>query len=359
MSAAVALAAVLLLSQVSDSTYAAPAGAGSSSPARPPVPARPGDRGVFLLQSGATLVGRLVSSGPEGDVVELPSGERWRLAAGSVVGRVGAIAPPGAEPAPAPAGSVRVRLADGRTLGGELVAHEGGVLRLRTGAGEVAIPDVEIREVRFAEEVYRGPADPGRGRHLHAPSALPLAAGELVVGAGSVSTLLVEAGLWRWVGLSAGLAHPVAYGTPAPESAYFADLTLRAAPLRWLHAAGGARATQGRGGFSSVLFAAVTATAGRGALTLYAGPAAPEAGRLGRFDEVVAAAAGTLRVHRHAAFVAEAWVTPRSESPEALGALAGRLLTSRLFLDLGVAATTAGEGFPWIAAGWRHDRRRP
>src|SRR5689334_1638008 len=63
----------------------APAAAPSPSPSSP---ARVGDDGVFVFRSGGTVAGRLVSTGPEGDVVELRSGQRVRLPAGAVVGRL-------------------------------------------------------------------------------------------------------------------------------------------------------------------------------------------------------------------------------------------------------------------------------
>jgi hypothetical protein len=309
---------------------------------------------VFQLRTGSTLAGRLISSGPEGDLVQLRSGDRVRLPAGMVVGRVGGLTPLGAEPAPEQRTRVHAVLGDGRKVSGRLVSRDAGTLRIEQDDGTVLeVREEELAKIAFAEERYRGPPDPGRGRYLHVPSAFPLGRSEFAVSASSAATSTVEVGLTRWLALSAGVSLPVAYGLPVGSASYVGDLTARAPLLPWLRVAGGVRAIADEGGASALLFGAVTLGTENAHLTLYAGPPAPDAGRLGRFDEVVGAVSGLWRVHRHAALVAETWLTPRSDRPEALAALAGRLVTRRYSLDLGWIQTTAGEGGPWVAFGWR------
>ena len=79
----------------------------------------------------------------------------------------------------------------------------------------------------------------------------------------------------------------------------------------------------------------------------------PEAGRLGRFDEVIVAVAGHTRTSRRTGLLLEAWVTPRRDSREALFGLAFRgIVGEHLALDVGAMATTASNLGPWLSVCW-------
>ncbi|BDG01779.1 hypothetical protein [Anaeromyxobacter oryzae] len=285
-----------------------PARAADSMPDPPPAitPARPGDEGVFWLRFGETIAGRFVSTGPGGDEVELRTGDRVRFPAGAIVGRYG----------------------DLPRLGGD--------------------PRDE---------------DPACGHHLHVPSALALRAGDVAVRATAAALPAVDAGVTPWLTASVALSVPSLYvpsldGASFPRPAVAASIAVHAHPLGWLHALGGVQAISGREGAVALLYGSVTAGTPAAHLTVYAGPPLPEAERLGRFDAVVVAAAGTVSVFPHVALVGEGWVTPRADAREALGALALRLFERRWSVDVGWIQTTAGEGAPWFALGWRGTWRR-
>ncbi len=336
-----------------------PAPAVAETPARSPpaAEARPGDEGVFLLRSGGTLAGRLVARGADGDVVELRSGERLRLPAGSVVGRLGPI---GKEPAPEPAPGpeqVRVFLRDGRSVDGELVERNDSRVRIRTpDGGTQEFQPSEVREVFFLSELRAdrgGQPDPARNHYLHVPSAFSLGAGTYQVAATAIELPAVAFGVTDWLTLSAGAIAPLMYGTPIPQPGVTGALTASIEALRWLRAAGGVRALGGPGGPALLLFGTVTAGTPSLHMSLYAGPPMPEAGRLGRFDEVIAAVAGAARLSNRTGLLLETWVTPRLERREALFGLAFRALpVDHLALDLGAMVTTAAAWGPWLAVGW-------
>jgi hypothetical protein len=334
---------------------AAPAPAEAAQPAT--VEARPGDEGVFLLRSGARLAGRLVSRGADGDVIELRSGERLRFPAGSVVGRLGPISgEPAPGPAPAP-GQVRVFLRDGRTVEGDLVDRRDGGVRIQRPDGSMQeFQESEIREVFSLSELAAdrgGLPDAARGRYLYVPSAFGLGAGRYRVTATTVEVPEVAYGVTDWLSVSAALIAPLMYGTPFPQPGLTGAVTASVEALPWLRAAGGVRATSGQGGSAVLLFGTVTAGTETSHLSLYAGPPMPEAGRLGRFDEVIVAAAGTVRVTRRSGLLMEAWVTPRLDQPEALIGLGIRLLAAeRVTVDVGAMATTAPNWGPWLAVSW-------
>jgi hypothetical protein len=259
---------------------------------------RPGEEGVFRLRSGGTIAGRVVSSGPDGEVVELRSGQRLRLAPGALVERLGTLP----------------------------------VL------GDPRDPD---------------PEDPARSHHLHVPSALALPVRGVEVRATAASLTEVDVGLTPWLTATAALSMPSMYLSPLPRPALVASVAAHAHVSGWLHGLAGVQAVSGRGATTALLFGAVTAGTPAAHVTLYAGPPIAEAGRLGRFDEVVLAAAGSVRVAPHFAVVGEAWMSPRPAPRDALGAVAARLFSRRWSVDLGWLHTTAGEGAPWLAFGWR------
>ncbi len=366
---ALALAASMLLAAEGRGQEGEPAPAGGSpAPAaaetavRPPTAeeAHPGDEGIFLLRSGAALAGRLVARGSGGDVVELRSGERLRLPPGSVVGRLGPVGGREREPEPKAAPGpreVRVFLRDGRTVEGDLVERNDDRVRIRTpDGGTQEFQPSEVREVFFLSELradQRGQPDPARNHYLHVPSAFGLGAGTYQVAATTIELPAVAFGVTDWLTLSAGAIAPLMYGTPIPRPGVTGALTASIEALPWLRAAGGVRAFGGPGGPALLLFGTVTAGTPSLHVSLYAGPPAPEAARLGRFDEVIAAVAGAARLSNRTGLLIETWVTPRLERPEALFGLAFRALPfDHLALDVGAVATTAAAVGPWLAVGW-------
>lgn len=334
----------------------APAAAEPAPPAPAPGEARTGDSGIFLLRSGARLAGRLVARGADGDVIELRSGERVHLAAGSVVGRVGTIDAKAAEPEP-PAQRVRVFLRDGRTVEGDLLEQDASRVRIRTPDGETQeYRTPEVREVFHLSELRSdkgGLPDPARGHYLYVPSAFGLGAGTYQVSATTVAVPTLAYGITGWLSVSAGLIAPLMYGTPIPELGVTGAVTASVEALSWLRVAGGVQATSGQGGTAVLLFGAVTAGTPALNLSLYAGPPMPEAERLGRFDEVIVAVAGGARMSRRTGLLLEAWVTPRFDSPEALVGLAFRAIVGEhLALDVGAMATTGSALGPWLSVCW-------
>lgn len=336
-------------------SVAAPAPATSDAPG--PAAVRAGDRGVFRLRGGGTIAGIVVESGPEADVVELASGERLVLAAGSIEGRVGDLPPSGlaADP-PRQPGVVRVFLKDGRTVQGQILSRDEGGIRVRTAGGEeLAFGAGELRDVLVLDRLRAdrgGPADPARGHYVTLPSALRLRGDELRVGASVAEPVSVAIGVTDWLELSAAGSAPLFdRGESSPRGGAFGaagNLELR----RWLRMGGGVRVFTGGEGTTAVLHAEVTAGTPAVSATLYAGPPVPGAGRLGSFEEVVVGLAGVGRLGRNVAAVAEAWVTPRGDAPEAAGAIALRVLGARLSVDTGLLLSTDSTLAPWLALGW-------
>lgn len=336
-----------------------PAPAVADSAARSPAAteARPGDEGVFLLRRGATLAGRLVTRGSDGDVIELRSGERLRLPAGSVVGRLGPI---GKEPAPEPAPGpeqVRVFLRDGRSVDGELVERDPDRVRIRTPDGKtVEFQAADVREVFHLAELRAdrgGPVDPARGHYLFVPSAWGLAGGEYQVAFTAAEVPSLALGVTDWLTVSAGLVAPLLYESPVSNPSVSASLTASVEALPWLRAAGGFRGIAGPFGQTLFLFGTITAGTPTAHVSLYAGPPMPDAGRFGRFDETIAAVAGTARVTGWSSILFESWVTPRRDQPEAFVGLAARAFVGdHLAIDAGGFATTASQWGPWVALTW-------
>lgn len=336
----------------------APAAAEAAQPAA--AEARPGDEGVFLLRNGSTLAGRLVARGDDGDVVELQSGVQVRLPPRSVVGRLGPIAGRDREPEPQAAPgprAVRLFLRDGRTVDGELVEQNDRRVLIRTpGGGTQEFQPFEVREVFFLSELTPGraaPADSARGHYLYVPSAFGLAAGSYQVAATPAELPSVAVGITDWLSISVAAVAPLLYGLPLPDPGVAAAATASVEALPWLRAAGGVRATSGPEGRAALLFGTVTAGTPSLHVSLYAGPPMPEAGRLGRFDEVIAAVAGAARLTRRSGVVLETWVTPRRDRPDALVGFAIRALpVERLAVDVGAVSSSATKLAPWLAVRW-------
>lgn len=322
-----------------------------------PAPTRPGDRGVFRLRGGGTVAGRLVESGTARDVVELESGDRLILPAGSIVGRAADLPRPGRAPeAPPQPGVVRVFLKDGRTPQGKLLARDGGGLRLRTADGqELAFDAGEIRDVLILDQLRAdrgGHPDPARGSYVTLPSAFRLRGDELRLRASAAEPGTVAIGVTDWLEVAGGATAPLFVGAGTSPLGGMLDASAHRALLDWLSASGGVRVFGERAGMSAVLHGELTAGTPAVSATLYAGPPLPGAGRLGSFEEVVVGLAGTGRLTAHVALLGEAWMTPRIDAPEAAGAVALRLLGTSLALDAGLLLSTDRTLAPWLALGW-------
>lgn len=343
---------------------AAPAGSDAPDAAGDPAlaPVRRGERGVFRLRGGGTIAGTLVESGPARDVVELESGDRLVLAAGSIVGRARDLPRAGRAPeAPPQPGVVRVFLKDGRTVHGTLLSRDGGGVRVRTPDGqELALGAGEIRDVLVLDQLRAdrgGPPDPALGSYVTLPSAFRLRGGQLRLRASAAEPGTVALGVTDWLEIAGGATAPLFVGAGSSPLGGAADATVHRAVLDWLSASGGVRVFGERAGTSAVLHAELTAGTPAVNATLYAGPPLPGAGRLGSFQEVVCGLGGAGRLTAHVAILAEAWVTPRTEAPEAAGAVALRVLGTSLALDGGLLLSTDRTLAPWLALGWTIDWR--
>jgi len=327
----------------------APAEAGRSA-----VPARPGDRGLFLLRDGRTFHGVLASSDPGGDVIELASGAQVRFAPGSVIGRVDGGLAMAAEPAKE-SGVVRVFLRDGTTVDGRLLDRENGRLRIKiTGGGLRTYDEAQVRLVLPLDDLRedRDPVDPARAFHLGTPTACAPGRGTYGVGATAAEPVRVTVGLADWLTLSAGATMPLYQGRVTPVGATLtATGSLRL--TSWLGASGGLRTFAGRGSVTGLLFASVTAGSPSFHATLYAGPPVPASGRMGDFPSTVVSAAGRARLTPYAALMAEVWAAPRVERRVALGAVGIRIFGQRIAGDFGAMMSTRGTLAPWLALSWK------
>jgi hypothetical protein len=339
---AVALALGASLAGAEPTAPAGPAQAGVASR-----PARAGDRGLLLLADGTTLSGLLVSSGAEGDVVELAGGERVRLAPGAVRGIATADAPGGARE-----GWVRLFRNDGSVVEGRLLSREGGTVRLETAPGErVEIAEADLKaEEDFGEQRVRrgGPPDAARARLFHLPTAFLLGAGELVVAVDATIQPSASYGVTSWLTVQLASALPVLQGQ---ELSGNVTPSLRAGlpVLPWLRLAGGAQLYASSRGSIGHLLASATLGSEDLQLTLFGGPPPAWAGRFGRFGDVVGGAGGSWRFARFGTVVAEAWKGSR----DGLGSVAYRHQLDRVAFEVGLAASTAGRATPFAALAWR------
>ena len=316
----------------------------------PTLPALAGDPGVFLLRGGTRLAGTLVERTEAGDVLELRSGERVRLAPDVLAGRVSG---PEGWDGPEVEGPREVRLTTASsTVEGTLLGRSDGAVQLRTRDGRaVSVREADLVSARFLAELKVRRAefvDPARARYLAARRAGALAAREWSARASAEAALELGYAPFDWLTVSAGVETPVLYGSPVPPAGYRLDATanLRFGPARL---SAGSTASYGQGATAVVLHAEASVGAPAGDLTVFAGPPLASAARLGSFDAVVVGAAGTVKVVGPLRLLTEAWMTPRTKDPVLLGALAARMVASSFALDVGWMVSSSGAHAPWLA----------
>jgi len=304
-------------------------------------PVAAGEVGVFELARGGTIAGRIASIDADGVVVELGSAERRRFAPGEITGRIDRARERGQV-------DVRVRLRDGTVVGGALVARGGGRVRVRPQIGpELDLAEADVAGVEeLSTDLNRGGApDVARLRYGAVRSAFTPDRGELSLALTAAELPAVAYGLRDWLSVSGGVAAPLAY-LERPDAVGFAGVTLARSFGSMLRASAEARVYWARSGASLTLLGAATAGWEALNLTVYAGPPLPEASHLGRFEPVVLGLASSARVTRHVAVLAEAWASsPRAHA----SLLAVRLIAARRALDLGVLRATGGDVLPWVA----------
>lgn len=346
-----------LLAWLGTAAVADPASAAVGSPAaeaRPVRPARPGDRGVFRLSDGGTIYGTLLSSGPDGAVVELTSGAQVRFAPGRLVGLEAADDAP---PAAADPREVRVYLWDGQVLRGRLV-DEGPPLRLTLADGtERAVAPEQIRQVTGATSPAAtsiGWGDPARQRYGATPSAflLPARAWQLSLQSGTVPALAYGATPWLTVSVSSPL--------PVLEASGFGAAGAVTATAGWpagrlVHLAGGLRVRttfSGDGASSLAAFATATVGTADANATLHLGPPPLRPFRGEPLGEPAGSIAGSLRAGPLFRFIGEVWIadgTAPGAGPAARTSLAVRTTWRGLAVDLGLTAGRPSQVAAWFA----------
>jgi hypothetical protein len=311
-------------------------------------PARPGDEGLFVLQSGATLAGRLVTSGPDGDLVELVGGARVKLAPGTLRG----VAVTEASAQEPPAEWLRLYLRDGRVVEGRVLERKAGAARLSTREGEeleVALADIRTEEDFSTRRVHRGgPADAGSGRYLNVPSAFLPGARQLVVGVSATLQPSLTLGLTSWLAATVASALPALTAEGLGGNAALA-LQASAPLLPWLRLSGGTQLFRSRAGNLGQLSGGATLGDEDLHLTLHAGPPLPWAVRLGNFGDATVAAGGTWRFSSYGAVVLEVWGGRKDQ----LGAAAYRHQLDRFSFEIGAMASTIGQAAPWLGFAWQ------
>ncbi|MFT3913570.1 MAG: hypothetical protein QM704_05545 [Anaeromyxobacteraceae bacterium] len=310
------------------------------------LPARPGDRGLFLLRDGRHFAGRLVVEPDGSPGIALASDAVLRVAPGAIVGR---LPEPGRN---GPAGAPRVLLVTkARTVEGLLLARSGGVLRIRADDGaelEVAEADLGRAEFQDRDLPLRTWADPSRIRYVHLPQPGALRRGEWTLRSSLECPLGLETAAFDWLVLSAALEAPLLYGDPVPPTGTRVDATAQL-EVAGVRLAAGVTAVRSQGTSTSTLHGSAGVGGPRLHATVYAGPPVAAAARLGGFDPVVVGAAGAAWLTGRVAIVAETWWTPRRSSPAGAVAAAARLALGHLALDAGALASTDGKVVPWFA----------
>ncbi|MFO0582216.1 MAG: hypothetical protein U0229_08095 [Anaeromyxobacter sp.] len=310
------------------------------------LPARPGDRGLFLLGDARRFAGRFVVE-PDGTPgIALASDAVLRLAPGAIVGR---LPDPGKS---GPGDPPRVLLVTkDRTLDGVLLARGDGVLRVRTLEGEeVDVAEADLGRAEFQDPVMpmRAWSDPSRLRYVHLPQPGALRRGEWTLRSSLECPLGLETAALDWLVLSAALEAPLLFGDPVPPTGTRLDVTGQL-ELAGVRLSAGVTAVRSQGATTTSLHGAAALGGPRLHATVYAGPPVAAAARLGGFDPIVVGAAGAAWVTGQVAFVAETWWTPRRSSPAGAVAAVARLALAHLALDAGALASTDGKVVPWFA----------
>jgi hypothetical protein len=348
----IALAGALLAAQPARAAED-PARATSAppAPARPPREAVRGDEGFFQLRDGRVVEGRLVSSSDAADIIALPGGERLFLPGHSVVSVAPVRERPPLEAQGLEEDEVRVTLLDGSELRGRLLARDDEGLRVRLLSGEVrALRAGEYRAAYQRDGRLPRPRahlDAGRTRTLWAPTALALDHGEVALTSELLGVALA-AGFFDHFALSAGTTLPWGYGKPAGGNLRLTGRAV-ASLLPWLHLGGGVDGFVSSPGTVVNAFAMVTLGSEEGFLSLYSGPPATGAGRLGPLGDRVHSAAGYWRVGSRLALLAEAWRGQGAGGTGTLAALGARWVGRRFSVDAGLARSSAGTILPFAS----------
>jgi len=257
-----------------------------------------GDTGLIRLRDGSTLFGEIVALGEGGEVVRFPTGEKALLRPGSIV-------------------------------------------RLEQHARVASDPRTAIEG--FASQVLAPtPMDPGRTRYLYAPSAFMLAGGEGSISLSQGTQPTLAAGLTDFLTLSVGYPLTVTFAdTFGPAATVSAALGFEVLPL--LHLSGGVQTVFARAGNAGSLYGTVTFGTPDANLTLHGGRPPADAHELGRFGDIAVAGCGALRLASWLTLVAESWVAP-ADRGQMLNAVALRFFARWLVLEAGVVRAPIGGG---------------
>jgi hypothetical protein len=311
---------------------------------------RPGDRALFRLSDGGTLLGTFVERGPDGDVVELASGARIRLAPGRLVG-----VEQGEEDAGRP-DEVRVYTTDGRVIRGRLLS-ESPLVRVRQADGtEVTVARSDVRELSRSSDglaLFSAGPDPAPQRYAFAPSAFLLGRGSLQVALRSTGPSAIEYGVAPWLSVALTSVLPYHAGDATPANAGL-QATAGYALGERLRVAAGVRATHLAEG-AQLVSAFATATVGSPDLnaTLHLGPPPIPTIDGDRLEEPAGAIAVAVRPARRLTLLAEQWLgRGRDGTLGARTALGARLAWRGVAADVGLASAWRDAPTLWFAVSW-------
>ncbi len=321
----------------------ATAPAGAAIPDDPPVP---GDAGTFTLRDGATITGKLLRTGEEGDVLELTDETHVRFPPGGITALQDARARAGE------ATRVRAVLRGGTVLEGTVVRRgPRGIAIREPGAPPVDVPWETVRSLEYLGAISTGPdwarapADgPARDRTLFAPTAFLFAPGELQLSVTGVVQPTLSAGILPFLGASAWTVIPVlqAQGHPATGA-----LMVKGglSPLSWLHLMAGVQGAVESGGVTVAPVLAVTMGTPRAYGNVSLAPTPVGGARSGQFEKGALAVSGGVALTSWGMLLAEAWVgTSHSGGPSTQLGGAARVWWGVAGAELGVTWTGGGGG---------------
>jgi hypothetical protein len=313
--------------------------------------ALPGESGLLLLRQGGTLKGRLVSTGPEGDAVELADGSLIRLRAGSVVGIVAATREAAAN------SRIEVERLDGRVLSGRLISRDATSVTVDVDGSPTPTPLSEIRAVRLAPGTGIGTswldvpsASAARIRTLQAPTAFRLEPWESAVSVIGLAEPTATIGVTRFGTLSVSVAFPGLYGQTGSESwQVSADAGFE--PLRLIRVSAGFRA-EFQSGTQGWLYGALTGGTPGAYLSLYAGPPPLGAVDRGEFGKTALSLAGGAELLPSVWVLAESWFGRGAEGQVSTQYGGGvRVGWSFFFFEIGLVNRPSGVLPVWASLG--------
>jgi len=330
---------------------AAPAQAQVPEPVAPTMAAMPGESGVFLLRQGGTLAGRLISTGPDGDVVELADQSVVRLRAGSVVGVVAGTGEAAAS------SRIEVERRDGRVLSGRLISRDATSVTVDVDGSPTPTPLSEIRAVRLAPGTGIGPswldvpsASAARIRTMQAPTAFRLEPWEAAVSVTGLAEPTVTLGVTRYGTVSVSVAFPGLYGQTGSES-WRVSGDAGFEPLRLIHVSAGFRA-EFQSGTQGWFHGALTGGTPGAYLSLYAGPPPLGAVDRGEFGKVALSLAGGAELLPSVWVLAESWFGRGTEGQVSTQYGGGvRVGWSFFFFEVGLVSRPSGEFPVWASFG--------